>query len=82
MINTELNQEIIKSLNLYVTHGIQPGHFLTAVLENDLSEAMKRADVENRGQLFLICRYIYNVLPGDCHGSKEAVKNYLERVQA
>lgn len=69
----------IEPLELYVKHGIQPGGFLTAVLENNLMESLGRADEENRYCLFQICQFIYNDIPASCHGSPEKVRQWIER---
>jgi hypothetical protein len=74
-----IKPSIIESLDRYVNHGIEPGSFLRAVLENDLMEAFGRADIENRATLFEICEYVYNELPFSCHGSPAKVKAWLDR---
>lgn len=53
------------------------GHFLTAVFENNLMEAMGRADNESRAGLFNLCQFIYNDAPSPCHGSREKVAKWL-----
>jgi hypothetical protein len=63
---------------LYIEKGYQPGHFLTAVLENDLMEAMGRADNMSRDGLYGICQFLYNYAPAPCHGSPELVKRWME----
>lgn len=73
-----VRQDVIESLERYVQHGIEPGQFLLAVLENNLMEAFGRADSYNRASLFFILRYIYNELPGNCHGSPERVREFLK----
>jgi len=55
----------------YIDHGIEPGHFLTAVICNDLYEAAGRADGENRRLLFEYTYFFYNYAPSGCYGSKE-----------
>jgi len=70
---------VLDSLDRYVQHHIQPGGFLTAVLENNLKEALGRADSQNRYALFDIVMYIYNEIPFQCWGSEEAVKEWLKR---
>ena len=72
-----IDKNIKDSLSRYVEQGIKPGSFLTAVLENDLMEAMGRADAINRYNLYDICTYIYNELPGRMWGNPEKVKNHL-----
>ena len=66
-----------ESLQRYVEHRIPPGDFLRAVLENDLMEAIGRADDINRFYLHDICSYVYNKMPLSCHGNKENVKEWL-----
>ena len=68
----------INSINRYVTKGIVPGDFLTAVLENKLVESFSRADLENLNALDDIVKYVYNEIPMDCWGSEEEVKSWIE----
>ena len=65
------------SIDRYVREGIPPGGFVRAVLQNDLAQAMGRADVENRHRLFDIVSYIYNWVPSDCWGSPEKVEDWF-----
>ena len=73
-----IDDNIKEALNRYTQDRIPTGGFLTAVLENNLMEAMGRADTINRYNLYDICTYIYNELPGHIHGSPEKVKQHLE----
>jgi hypothetical protein len=52
----------------YIENGIPPGHFLTAVICNDLREACSRADEENRVLLFDYVKFFYCYAPGECWG--------------
>jgi hypothetical protein len=61
----------------YLEHGIAPGHFLLAVLTNDLMEAVGRADPESAAGLVSLCSYLYNETPGLCHGSPEKVAAWI-----
>lgn len=74
---------LIDGLMRYVVHGVETGGFLRAVLENNLSEAVGRADISSLAVLPLIVSYVYNELPGTCWGSKDVVEawlaNHLER---
>lgn len=63
----------------YIEHGISPGHFLTAVLENDLMGAVGRADSESARGLVGLCTYLYNDAPSGCHGSPEKVAAWVKR---
>lgn len=53
-------EHIIDALERYTEKGISPGHFLTAVIEGDLFEAIGRADNENMRILVQIACYVYN----------------------
>ena len=70
-------QEAIETLKRYVDDHIQPGGFLTAVLENDLTAAVATADLHNIAIIPTYAHYIYNELPMKCWGSKEKVKEWL-----
>ena len=67
-----------QSLRLWSTHGISPGGFLTAVLENDLAQAMNRADNEALENLPHIVAYLYNECSEACWGSSEIVKSWAK----
>ena len=72
-------KEIIRAgIMRYVEHGIKPGDFLTAVLENNLMEAMGRADEDNRRDIFEICQFVHMEIPGICHGSPAIMKEWME----
>ena len=60
----------------YILHGVIPGHFLTAVLEGDLFEAMKRADDENQLLFRNYCMFLWNYAPSGCFGTAERVKDW------
>lgn len=57
----------------WVNHGVRPGSFLTAVLENNLMEAVGRADNTNALHLKDYAAFLYNAAPSDCHGSTQKV---------
>jgi hypothetical protein len=60
-------------LRRWIENGIEPGGFLMAVLENDLKEAVSRADATNVQALPNYIRYLYNYAPRGCWGSPEKV---------
>jgi len=68
-------------IDAYVADGFPPGDFVTAVLANDLMEAFGHADDNNRAAMFDICCYVYNSIPGACHGSYEKVGAWIDRKQ-
>jgi hypothetical protein len=67
------------ALERYLFAGIVPGHTLTAILSNNLTEALMRADEETRENLLPIVLHLYNELPGDAWGSPEKVKAWRKR---
>jgi len=58
-------------LERWLKHGIDPGSFLMAVIENNLTEAVGRADHNNLRYLPNIVSYFYNNVPRTAWGSKE-----------
>lgn len=66
-----------ESVLLYLLHRLQPGHFLTAVLENNLEEACGRADDTNRHALYAYVYFLYNFAPTTAWGSPEKVSAWL-----
>ena len=68
---------LIVSLNNYVDHGMPVGDFLTAVLANDLKEALTRADPDNRELLFQIAMWVHWEVPNNCCGSRSKVKKHI-----
>ena len=62
----------------YIEHGIKPGDFLTAVIQNNLKESFARADETNIERMFDIVSFLYNEVPLLCWGSPERMKNWME----
>ena len=62
----------------YLLDGILPGHFLRAVLSNDLKEACGRGDEENQRLLARHVFFLYNHCPGNSWGSLEAVERWID----
>jgi hypothetical protein len=60
----------------YIEHGVNPGHFLTAIIENNLFEACSRADPENRRHLYEWAHWFYNYAPTGCWGSRAKKEAY------
>lgn len=61
----------------YLLHGISPGNFLTAALENRLSGAFSYADQTNTFCMKQWVQFFYNDLPGNCWGDVERVENWI-----
>lgn len=66
------------SVRRYVENGYRPGGFLTAVLENSLSDAVFRADNRNKELLEDWVNFVYWELPSSCWGSPEKVQEWIE----
>lgn len=62
----------------YVYHGQPPGDFLQAVICNDLSEAVARADDENRRLIPAYIHFFHNYTPAACWGSREKMDAWTE----
>lgn len=67
------------ALRLYFEKRIPPGHFLTAVLEGDLFEALSRADEKNINALKAYGMWLWNEAPEGrkAWGTKEAVARWI-----
>ncbi len=71
---TTPNKELIEprfkeSIDAWVESGRPTGDFLKAVIENDLKEAIGRADISALDNLPHIVAYLYNDCPSECWGS-------------
>lgn len=62
---------------LYIENGIEPGGFLQAVVQNDLREALGRADHINRDRLWDIVSWFWNYAPSSCWGSVETYNDWM-----
>jgi hypothetical protein len=71
-------ERMMGGLTRYVDHGIEPGGFLTAVISNDLKEAVSRADDENLAKLPAYVAWLYNEAPRGCWGSRENMQRWME----
>lgn len=74
----EVKPDTLETIKHYVEDGWQPGGFLTAVLANDLMNALGKADSYNRASIFEISCVVYNDIPSNCHGSYEIVNKWIE----
>ena len=71
-------KNIYDGIKNYVENRIPTGHFVTAVLENNLSEALAYADPISLAHLKTIAQFIFNDIPSPAWGSPEAVTKWLE----
>jgi hypothetical protein len=61
----------------YVYTGQPMGGYLTAVFADLLREAVMRADPKSLAFLKDTLLFIYNELPGECHGSPTQVRDWI-----
>jgi len=73
----KIPERLHHGLRNYLLHHVPCGHFLTAVLENDLKEACARGDDECMWLLPVIVAYLYNEAPCGSWGSKANVNAWL-----
>ena len=72
---------MLRAVNRYILNGDTPGDFLTAVITNDLREAIARADDHNQVNLPAYIAYLHNEAPGQCWGSPEKMTAWIEARQ-
>ena len=72
-----VRDDILAAINRFALLHERKGHFLMAVLSNDLRVAVARADPDNRKRLAQIVCYCHNEIPSCCWGSKEKVEAWL-----
>ena len=76
--DTYIPDRMMGGLERYINDGIMPGHFLTAVLENDLMAACSRADSENMKNIRAYAAYLWNEAPIGSYGSRAKVMEWSE----
>ncbi len=74
--------ELKRSIDLYVKEGVPLGHFLEAVVTNNLKETFGRADIESRSHVFDLVCYLYNDCPAACWGSRQNYYDWMQHVRA
>lgn len=73
-----IQDHMMEGIKRYVEDGIKPGDFLQAVICNNLSKAVWRADKKNMKNLIAFVAYFYNEVPSTIHGSKENMEAWIE----
>ena len=74
LIPAHMRQSLIRWVGL----GIYPGGFLTAVLENDLFGAYRKADDINSRCIRDYIIFLHNYAPSNCFGSYERAERWAE----
>ncbi|MAH48465.1 hypothetical protein CMI37_21750 [Candidatus Pacearchaeota archaeon] len=76
-INYELLPEHLRGgVKRYIEHGLIPGGFLKAVLDNDLKESFARADETSTARMWDIVKFMYNEAPSQCWGTPALVEGW------
>lgn len=75
--STRCPDDVKHSLTLYHKNRLPTGGFLRAVLENNLFDAIGRADANSFKHLGDIVNYVYWELPSGCWGNKAKVDAWL-----
>jgi hypothetical protein len=68
-----LPEDAHESLVRYIEHGVLPGHFLVAILINDLVGAVGRADETNAQLIAYYVAWLYAAAPAASWGSPDKV---------
>lgn len=66
------------AVSRYVELGIGGGSFLTAILSNDFSKTLSRADEINRNSLLRWAEFIHLYMPISAWGSPDAVAKWCK----
>lgn len=61
----------------YIVERLPTGSFLQAVIENNLRDAVNRADSENLVLLKTYVQFFYNRAPAGCSGYPQVYKDWL-----
>jgi hypothetical protein len=69
---------IIEELNCYLERRIKPSGFLIAILTNNLSETIRRSDVNNILIIPHVVAWLYNEAPSICWGNEERFHHWLD----
>lgn len=75
---SEIDEATRNAIYWYVIAGRVPGHFVRALMSNDLLRTVARADPDNLRLLPRIVRLIASATPLECWGSSQAVDRWIE----
>jgi len=74
----QVPEHIRSGIKLYLTKGVMPGHFLQAVICNQLKESFMYADDENIYHMWDIVNFFYNEVPLLAWGSRKNMIQWHE----
>ena len=73
-----IRDNMMQGIKDYIENRWEPGSFLSAVIVNNLKQAVMYADDDNMENLPAFVDYFYNHAPIDCWGSEENFLGWLE----
>ena len=71
-----------EQLARYIVYHIEPGGFLSSLLENNLQDAVGMADDVDMPNIAAYVIWLYNNAPIICWGSPEKVRGWCENYEA
>ena len=75
----KISAHMMHSIELYLEQGIPPGHFLSAVICNDLMKACRYADDINIRNLPAYAAYFFNEVPTNAWGAAERFESWCNK---
>ena len=75
------NQNMVSGIERYVEHGIMPGHFLTALFSDKLTDTFARADGTNGLIVKEWVQWIHWEMPPNLTGSLEIMAKHVTDIQ-
>lgn len=75
---TKLPTRMQDTARLYVEQGTPGGSFFTAVVSNNFTQAVLKADDANAAAMRDWVMWLYNEAPSGCQGSPENVDNWVK----
>jgi len=72
--------DLAKELEFYIYDKQVPGQFIRAVLENDLTKTIQRADLQSLRCLTVLCRFMMHRLPRDAWGDEKQISDWLNNL--
>lgn len=74
---SRIPESILRSIYGYIEYRQATGHFLNAILTNNLYEAIARADKESLAALREIVVFVHMEVRADAYGSADKVQSWL-----
>lgn len=72
-----IDKLVVRQIFDYVVHGVPPGSFVRAVLENNLVGAIFSADEDNLSNIAHIAHFVYWAIPAASWGGRASVNEWI-----